>query len=172
MPTAFADLLAVRERFDSDMRQGGQYKPAMLLTLRLQCSSVTAWLLTLPYNGSILSSESQAFTVVRAVWQIKRYIQIYNRVTPLCWDDIHELYELKHALLTHIVCAPSNQWCKWEVGRASDIRWTVSVRLNFSGLTSWNTLVHWPMQHVPVCAQAVIRATTGSWPPPEYITYR
>lgn len=171
MPTAFASLLAVRERFDSDIR-AGQYKPVPLQTLRRQCGEVTAWLLSQAPDGAILGSEPEAFTVVRTVWLIKRYIQAYNRTTPLAWGDIWELYELKHVLLTHIVCAPPSQWCRWEVGQATDIRTAISVRLYFKGLSEWNTLVHWPMQHVPAQAQVVIRAATGSWPPPAYITYR
>ncbi len=169
MPAAFVNLLALRQRFDGDIRQA-RYNPAALLELRRECGRATGQLLVEPLDGDILSSEFQTFTVVRLVWLIKRYIQAYNRGYPLAWGDVHELYELKHALLGYIICAPRSLWCRWELGQATDIRTTISVRLYFSGRTTWNTLVHWPMRHVPVNVQQVVRITTGSWPPPEYIT--
>lgn len=169
-----ANLLAVRERFDTEKRRD-RYTLTALREVRLQCGALTAQLQALPYNGSILNSEPEAFTVLRLVWLIKGYIREFNRYYPLRWDEVHELYELKHALLTHIVCTPpdhpSKRWCQWELGLATDTRSALSVRLYFTGRSRWNTLVHWPLHHVPVSVQQLIRAATGSWPPPEYITY-
>lgn len=171
MPAAFLNLLALRERFDDDVRQE-RYNPAALHTLRLQCRQTTALLCAEPHVGNILNTELGAFTVLRLVWRIKRYLQAYNRMRSLPWGEVHELYELKHALLAYIISAPGSPWCCWELGQATDIRSTVSVRLYFTGARPWNTLVHWPMRHIPFKVQQVIRVATGSWPPPDYITDR